>query len=194
MASMSFKGFGWVLGIATVLPACYMVTSAVASERGRVESVDRAIVQAKRDIRSLETEFETRASLAQLERYNGEVLALTAPRPDQYLASDTALASLQPLGDGAAPQYASLVVPSGIDESELQPATASTATAQAAAPAAVPAQRPAPAVVEVASSEVRRAVATGRAQAVAMLDHRLLSESTIGDVMARARSETAALR
>lgn len=191
MASMSFKGFGWVLGIATVLPACYMVTSAVASERGRVESVDRAIVQAKRDIRSLETEFETRASLAQLERYNGEVLALTAPRPEQYLASDTALASLQPLGGGQAPQYASLVVPSGIQAA--QPQTAAV-EAPAAAPAPTPARAAAPATVEVASNEVRRAVATGRAQAVAMLDHRLISESTLGDVVARARSETAALR
>lgn len=191
MASMSFKGFGWVLGIATVLPACYMVTSAVASERGRVESVDRAIVQAKRDIRSLETEFETRASLAQLERYNGEVLALTAPRPEQYLASDTALASLQPLGGGQAPQYASLVVPSGIQAP--QPQTAAV-EAPAAAPAPAPARAAAPAAVEVASNEVRRAVATGRAQTVAMLDHRLISESTLGDVVARARSETAALR
>ncbi|UIJ46989.1 hypothetical protein LZK98_08620 [Sphingomonas cannabina] len=191
---MSFKGFGWVLGIATVLPACYMVTSAVASERGRVESVDRAIVQAKRDIRSLETEFETRASLAQLERYNGEVLALTAPRPEQYLASDTALASLQPLGGGQAPQYASLVVPSGIQAAQPQ-----TAAVEAPAAAPAPARTAAPAAVEVASNEgasneVRRAVAAGRAQAVAMLDHRLISESTLGDVVARARSETAALR
>jgi hypothetical protein len=198
MATIGFKGFGWILSIATVLPACYMVTSAVAAERGRVDAVERAIVQAKRDIRSLETEFDTRANLAQLERYNGEVLALAAPRPDQYMTSDTALASLRPMGEGDAPQYASLVIPSGIRHAQEQaqpaaePATASPtaipAPVRAAAAAPVPA-RASSARVETASNEVKRAVASGKAQAVAMLDRRLLSESTIGDVMARARGE-----
>jgi hypothetical protein len=182
MAAIGFKGFGWIAGIAVVLPACYMVTSAVAAERGRVEAVERAIIEAKRDIRGLETEFDTRANLAQLERYNGEVLALAIPRPDQYVTSDAGLAALSPLG--SATQYAAMVVPSGIEVPRLQqaaePAEAAAPTSQIATPAAV----------EVASTEVRRAVASGKAQAVAMLDRKLLSDSTIGDVVARARSET----
>jgi len=177
MASIGFKGFGWIAGIAVVLPACYMVTSAVAGERGKVEAVDRAIIEAKRDIRGLETEFDTRANLAQLERYNGEVLALAAPRPDQYVSSDAMLASMRPL-EGA-PQYASMVVPSGIESPTMQPAVA---------------QLTSPAAVETASAEVKHAVASGKAQAVAMLDRKLLSDSTIGDVVARARTETASLR
>ena len=113
MAIGGFKGFGWLLCFATVSPACYMVSSQVAAERGRVEAVEGAILDAKRDIRALETEFDTRANLAQLERWNGDVLSLSAPRADQYLASDAALASLRPREGGM--RYASLVVPSATD-------------------------------------------------------------------------------
>ncbi|HWK36433.1 hypothetical protein [Sphingomonas sp.] len=183
MASIGFKGFGWILGIATVLPACYMVTSAVAAERGRVEAVERAIIRAQRDIRGLETEFDTRANIAQLERYNGEVLALSAPRPEQYVAGEAALASLRPLGEGQV-RYAALVVPAGIQQPELQQAELRPAVAAL----------PSPPAIEAVASEVKRAVATGKAQSVAMLDGKLLSDSTIGDVMARARSEATSLR
>ena len=42
MAVSGFKGVGWLLGIAVVSPACYMVSSQVAAERGRVEAMEGA--------------------------------------------------------------------------------------------------------------------------------------------------------
>ena len=182
MAVSGFKGFGWILCLATVSPACYMVSSRVAAERGRVEAVEYAILQARKDIRGLETEFDTRANMTQLERWNGEVLALSAPRPDQYLASDVALASLRPLDD-TAQRYAAMVVPSATpDAPVLQPAVALVS------PAAI---TTAHAAVETA---VARNVTRGKTQAVAMIERGLLSESTVGDLVSSARAETVAMR
>lgn len=192
MAVGGFKGFGWILGLAIVSPACYMVSSMVAAERGRVESVERAILRAHHDIRILETEFQTRANLAQLERWNGEVLALSAPRPDQYIGSDRSLASLRPFGDRAV-RYASLVVPSAPPEA-IAPAGSPAGGAGTATAAVGSAALDAPAAVAVATKTVRSAVAHGRAQAVAMLDDKLISDSTLGDLMSTARAETARLR
>lgn len=176
MAKIGFRGFGWIAGIATVLPACYMVTSAVAAERGRVQALEGAIVQARRDIRGLETEFETRANYAQLEDYNGEALQLAAPRPEQFVTGEAALAALRPLGGGI--HYASLVVPQG---------TPVPAAALAA-----------PTAVETAAVTVKAAVggglAEGKTQAVAMLDRKLLSDTTLGDIASSARAEAVRMR
>lgn len=171
MATIGFKGVGWILGFAVVSPACYMVSSQVAGERARVEEVERAIIVAQRDIRSLETEFDTRANMSQLERYNGEMLALSAPRPDQFINGETSLAAL------SAPQgtahYASLVVPAGVPEPTVE---STTAVAAVSAPVpVVPATAPAKAMP--------------KAQAVAMLDRKLLSDSVIGELVSGARTE-----
>ncbi|MHA6722309.1 hypothetical protein [Sphingomonas sp. RS2018] len=194
MAVTGFKGFGYLLCFATVSPACYMVSSQVAAERGRVEAVDRAILQAKMDIRRLETEFDTRANHDQLERWNGDVLALSAPRPEQYLASDTGLAALRPTQAGAT-NVAALVVPTGV--------TTPTVVAAVVPAGAEPAQTRAVVTPAVATPVVTRAAmpmqtaaspaARGRMK-VAMLDAGLLSESTLGDLASRARAERVALR
>ena len=49
-------------------------------------------------------------------------------------------------------------------------------------------------VVRVAAPVRMAAVDRAKAQAVAMLDRRLLSDSTLGDLMSGARAETASLR
>ena len=194
MAAGGFKGFGWLLGIAVVSPACYMVSSQVAAERGRVEAVEGAILTAKRDIRGLETEFDTRANLAQLERWNGDVLSLSAPRPDQYIAGDSALTSLRPREGGM--QYASLVVPSATDVAQAVVPVVQQPVVKIAMPAKTPAVLEPAAVVRAASVSVQKPLvpAKPRAQAVAMVDTKLLSDATFGDLVAKARSERGTLR
>lgn len=175
MAISGFKGFGWILGLATVAPACYMVSSMVAAERARVEAVERAIVQARRDIRALETEFDTRSNFAQLERWNGEVLALAAPRPEQFVDNDRALAQLNMPADGM--QLASLVVPSAPAEPAV--VAAQPANPVAAAPAPVVVRNPtvaAAAPAPVAAALHVAAPVKPRPQRVAMLDGSLLRE------------------
>ncbi len=94
MIAQRFRPVGWVAGVAVAACALYMISLQVASERGRLEEIDRKIAATKREIRQLQTEIGTRASLRQLERWNGDVLALSAPVAGQYLSGEAALASL----------------------------------------------------------------------------------------------------
>jgi hypothetical protein len=73
---------------------CYLVSLQVASERARVVATEHALLSAQQDIRSLSTELGTRSRLVQLERWNADVLSLTAPKAGQYLAGEMQLASL----------------------------------------------------------------------------------------------------
>ncbi|MEH3123338.1 MAG: hypothetical protein PGN16_15395 [Sphingomonas phyllosphaerae] len=111
------KGLGWLTGCAIVAIGFYLVSSQVAAERKRLEQVDRRILSAERDIRALETEFDVRANLAQLERWNGNTLALTVPTAQQFVRDERALAALSPVQGLPAPgrdvqiQTAQLIVP-----------------------------------------------------------------------------------
>jgi hypothetical protein len=70
------------------------VSLRVASERAALEKVETRIVLAQRDVRLLQTEIGTRGRLAQLERWNVKVLALSAPSADQFLNGSFELARL----------------------------------------------------------------------------------------------------
>ncbi len=91
MITQRFRPVFWVAGVAVAATALYTVSLRVANERGRLESLDRQIALAKRDIRQLQTELGTRGSLRQLERWNGEVLSLVSPAAGQFLPSEAAL-------------------------------------------------------------------------------------------------------
>ncbi len=125
MIAQRFRPVGWVAGIALAATGLYLVSLQVASERGRLEAIDRKIAATKREIRQLQTEMGTRASLRQLERWNGEVLSLSAPQAGQYLSSEAALASLNRDGIGDAPSAPPPVIVA---------ATAQLASAEGAVP------------------------------------------------------------
>jgi hypothetical protein len=189
MAVQGFKGLGWFLCGVVVAPACYLVNSHGAAEQAKLNATRLAIIQAQRDIRGLETEFNTRANLAQLERWNGEVLALAAPMPQQYLASETALASLGQ--EPADIQVAALVVPIGAPA--LQ--TASLVVAPAANPVQEAPQSAVPAKSAAQQDgELRKLMKKAERQAMASVDNGILSASTIGDLQKLAKREKLALR
>ncbi len=94
MIAQRFRPVGWVAGITVVAGAFYMISLHVASERGRLEAIDRKIASTRREIRQLQTEIGTRASMRQLELWNAEALALSAPGEGQFLNGETALASV----------------------------------------------------------------------------------------------------
>lgn len=211
MAIKALNGLGWYAAGLIVAPGCYLVSSMVAAERTHVESVERAIAKAKKDIRQLETEFDTRANLAQLERWNGEVMRYTAPTPQQFLASDTALASMRALEtEGVAERYAAMVVPEGVPDAIAGSAATASDAVAAVAPAAKPAPLKAaadkavapkvaavkaPAAMPPARQQVaaakppKPAPKTAREQAVASLDRSLLRDSSFGDLMKGVRAE-----
>jgi hypothetical protein len=94
---MRFRAVAWSLGISAAATGLYLISLQVAAERGRLEQTETKIMLAKADIRRLNTELGTRGSLRQLEQWNGEVLALSAPKANQFLQGKVQLASL----DGA---------------------------------------------------------------------------------------------
>lgn len=192
MLAYAWKSLGWFAASVAVALGFLLVPLQVAAERKKLDKTTALIAAAHRDIRALETEFDTRANLAQLEQWNGDTLRLTAPVSGQYVSDEAALASLdlrqqQPLPTGTGQptaQMASLVVPSR---------PTGLATVQAVAPAVRILPHPASPTPSLAApvGEVRTAaVQRSKAQAVALLDRKLLSDSTMGDLMSSARAET----
>ena len=191
MALNGFKGLGWILGCAIIAPGCYMVTSHGAAERAKLKTLEANIIAAHKDIRGLETEFNARANMAQLERWNGDYTAMAAPTPQQF-ASETQLASIeQP--QSAEVQTASLVVPAGAPPvNAAQPATPSAAQPAVLAAAVARVDKAA----KTGNAAVAQAMGAGRArsEAVAMVDDKLLSASTVSELEKRAHAEQLALR
>jgi len=212
-ATYRLKGLGWLAIAVIAALGFYLVSLQVSVERKKLEHVNREIAQAQDDLRSLQTEFSTRANLAQLERWNGDVLALTAPTAAQYMANGQQLAALGS-GDvgGADVQMASLVIPTlpvmsapaedAAPAAEPQPtqpvmtASVKSAPAKVEVASAKPAVDPLAAIVKAAAARPIKATAAAHAkeQAMAMLDRKLLSDATLGDLMSKARAETASFR
>ena len=94
MSGRSFRSLFMVASCAGAALGCYLVSLRVASERASLEDVESRIVLAQRDMRVLQTEIGTRGRLAQLERWNVKVLALSAPQADQFVAGSFELAKL----------------------------------------------------------------------------------------------------
>lgn len=201
VAMYRLKGLGWLASCAVVAIGVYLVSSQVAAERKKLSDVDRRIVAAQRDIRALETEFDVRANLTQLERWNGDTLALAVPTAAQFVRSEEALAAISPadarplLGgdDGAKVQTAAVIVPSHpvmappVPVAAHAPAAPTAGVVKVAAVTRVAAPRLTPASVTAADRP--RAV-----KAVAMVDKGLLSDNTLGDLLSGARVERGRLR
>lgn len=194
------KGLGWLTGCAIVAIGFYLVSSQVAAERKRLEQVDRRILSAERDIRALETEFDVRANLAQLERWNGNTLALTVPTAQQFVRDERALAALSPVQGLPAPgrdvqiQTAQLIVPAAPVATAMPAVATASATTTPAVVKVAAVQVAAAAPVTVTKVAARAVAAPVKVAKVAMLDRGLLSDNTLGDLLSGARAERSRLR
>ena len=94
MIAKGFKSVIWAATVGGAALGCYMVSLRVATERNDLLKVERQILMAKRDIRTLQTELGTRGRMTQLEQWNTEVLALSAPSSAQYMKDAYTLARL----------------------------------------------------------------------------------------------------
>lgn len=173
MSARSFRSVAWVAGVAATALGCYMVNLKVASERAALEEVETRIVLAERDIRLLQTEIGTRGRLAQLEKWNVKVLALSAPGANQFVDGGFQLATLvapnkvvdpeAPVVLASAPapqpQAAPRIDSDGAVAAPAAPAPASqlmhVASFKREVPAAVSAPRPAPKQKTVEKSDAK---------------------------------------
>ena len=88
-----YAGSALMLVVTTaVIVGSYTVNLKVSAERGEVESIKRSLVADAREIRDLQAELRTRARLPQMQRWNDEVLLMSAPAAGQYLRSPVQLA------------------------------------------------------------------------------------------------------
>ena len=214
MLGLAWKSLGWFLASVAVALGFLLVPLQVAAERKKLDRTVVEIARAEREIRALETEFDTRANLAQLDKWNAEKLGLVAPSAGQFVADEAALAALEPSSPNG-PQLASFkpLAPLPAAGAAVVPATAAAAPVAVAvatvspktAPASVPAPRAqaaiVPAPVSPRTKPTRDAAPVGRTAmaavatpkpraAVAMLDRALLDDSMLGDLRSGARAET----
>jgi hypothetical protein len=123
MIMSRFRSMGLAAGAAASVLSCYMVSLRVARERGEVQRIEQQIADAHRDIRDLTTELGTRGRMRQLERWNSDVLALSAPGASQYLNGTVELASYQPVTVEAAPA----VITAAVTTAPAEPAAVAKA-------------------------------------------------------------------
>lgn len=204
----------WILIVAFGALSAYLISLRVATERNAVEALERRIHAVRSNMRYLETEFEARANMRQLEKWNAEDFRYVAPQAAQYLPGERALAHLdgiQPNGElyvappvmmamaesetdspEAAVSRAPSPAPAQIrqDEAILRAASASAATT---VPAKVQVKSDAPAVPSTRLAQADRPAASDavarKAARMAMLDQTLLDDSTLRDIGARAAVE-----
>lgn len=193
-----FRWFGWFVLCVSVILGCYLMSSRVAAERNKLAAIESSIARTQRDITALETEFDTRASFAQLQRWNGDTLKLSAPTAGQYIRNDAELAQVDfnAPAPAAGPQIqtAAAVIPSA----PVEPADATVAATPAAPATAAPAKMKA-AVAMVSApvgAKLQPAAAKTTIKAkpatVALLDRKLLSDTTLGSLSRGARREDGA--
>lgn len=185
MAAYRLRGLGWFASCAGIVLSFYLVSLQVAGERNKLGALNGRIRAAERDIRALETEFDTRANLQQLEKWNGDILALSAPVANQFVGDERQLASALyrvPVASGGEGEVktAALVVPSLPVAPEPQPVQVATAAPQSrAAPAVADAS-----ATSTAAKAAPAARSVARLQRVAMLDGDFLA-----DLKSAARAE-----
>ncbi|MCW6532840.1 hypothetical protein NED98_21570 [Sphingomonas sp. MMSM20] len=194
-ATYRLKGLGWFGGVVIVSLGFYLVSLQVAAERKRLEQVNVRIGLAQRDIRALETEFDVRSNLTQLERWNGDTLALASPTAGQFVRDEGQLASINfdrgvpaqvPGQQQGAVRTASLLVPS------------SPGPVRAAAPAPVIDEAPAVAVAAARPATLMKVSAHSGDAAPrlipAVVMHGDLADATVAARKAKAKDKPAADR
>jgi hypothetical protein len=132
MIASGFKPVAWVAGVGAAALGCYMLSLQVAAERASLAGLDQRIVAARQQIRSLQTELGTRGRIQQLEAWNDEVLALSAPVSGQFVEGQVSLARFDTRQPPQVADTAANVRMASADSRAPVPAPA------APAPAAVP--------------------------------------------------------
>lgn len=89
----NYAGSALMLVLTTaVIVGSYTVNLKVSAERAQVEKLRRQLVADARNLRDLQAELRTRARLPQMQRWNDDVLLMSAPVAGQYLRNPVQLA------------------------------------------------------------------------------------------------------
>ena len=199
MAARKLQGIGLVLLVLIFAMMLYPVSLKVAATRSELTRIERDIVQARDNIRYLESELAVRASMRQLEQWNADAFGYSAPDAAQYLENERQLASLDrlPRARGAnevAPVLMAMVSPVAVPAAPKQSPVASEPAATKPATAKPAAAKPvllAQADTGVRSDVTPRMAPTRRREQLKRIEDQLLAESTLADLKRAAALEAA---
>src|SRR3546814_19385345 len=93
MAARKLQRIGLVLLLLIFAMMLYPVSLKVAATRSELTRIERDIVQARDNIRYLESELAVRASMRQLEQWNADTFGYSATDAPPYLENKRQLAS-----------------------------------------------------------------------------------------------------
>lgn len=186
LAMKRLKNLGWLALVFMVAILLYPLSLNVAALHSDLVSVDRQILDTKREISFLQAEIRTRASLQQLEEWNELLYGYQPPTAQQFVSGEAALAGLngdepftKPVmiaasnSDGAAP--AGVVGAGGVN--------IYTDRADDEVPSVAKPTRIAIASVEAPKVEVTRT------ERLARMDEKLLSDDLMRDISVKADNE-----
>lgn len=94
LAMKRLKNLGWLALVFLVAILLYPLSLNVAALHSDLVSVDRKILDTKREISFLQAELRTRASLQQLEEWNELLYGYEPPTAQQFVSGEAALANL----------------------------------------------------------------------------------------------------
>lgn len=183
LAMKRLKNLGWLALVFMVAILLYPLSLNVATLHSDLVSVDREILDTKREISFLQAEIRTRASLQQLEEWNELLYGYQPPTAEQFVAGEAALAGLG--GDIPTTRPVMVAVgdtPAGSVGSGTRSATIFEADDNDA-PEPV-----APVKVAIAKIDTPKLEQT-RTERLAKMDQQLLSDDFMRDISAKADKE-----
>lgn len=192
LAMKRLQNLGWLALVFMVAILLYPLSLNVAATHSDLVSVDREILETKREISFLQAEIRTRASFQQLEEWNELLYGYQSPLAQQFVNGEAAFAELT--GDlqetksvmMASPDIdvapsANQANPAPTIETVVKKSTA-IATAVATPIFAEPAKRAAP-------KPVAPKVEQTRTERLARMDETLLSDDLLRDISAKSANE-----
>lgn len=188
LAMKRLKNLGWLALVFMVAILLYPLSLNVAALHSDLVSVDREILETKREISFLQAEIRTRASLQQLEEWNELLYGYQPPTAQQFVNGEAALAGLagdvvetKPVMMAAAAIPAVVDAPSPEAKTTPEPAVEKSVIKEALA-IVVPVKR---AATKVEAPKVEQT----RTERLARMDEKLLSDDLLSDISARAAKE-----
>lgn len=94
LAARRVQAIGSIMFVFLVAISLYPLSLSVAKLRSDIETTEADIVATRERLAYLETEFDTRANMRQLVQWNEVEFGFVAPRAEQFVEGERALAAL----------------------------------------------------------------------------------------------------
>lgn len=186
LAMKRLKNLGWLALVFMVAILLYPLSLNVAALHSDLVSVDREILDTKREISFLQAEIRTRASLQQLEEWNELLYGYQPPTAQQFVNGEAALAGL----GGDAPVGKPVMVAASFSDGAAPAGLIGAGRNSTAAVQAYNSDDAAEKPVKVAVAKIDApAVVQTRTERLARMDEKLLSDDLMRDISVKADKE-----